>query len=208
MPCKIYVSDINKTFLLLGKGLNRRIALVLITNFHGGDKTMRHWIILALAVLLLFSGSAFAAFDATTFTRSLNVPTVVITTADYQQACAFFAWRGANDADFNNYVVRLTSNNSEFNMDVNTRNTWYNACTIVPGEWVKAVVYRVDGNADGYYLNTEPDANATVNPGTMAQSGLYLMYNVLVAIAGIVALVVLATVMAVLFKKTGFKFKF
>ena len=172
---------------------------------------MRHWIILALAVLLLFSGSAAAAFSTTAFTRSPAVPTVVITAGDYENACADFRWQAVQsdtNGDFNTFVVRLTSNNSAFNIDVNTRAARYTACTIVPGDWVKATIYRVDGNAEGLYLNKFPDANITVNPGTMTQSGLYLMYNVLVAIAGIVALVVLATVMALVFKKTGFQFKF
>lgn len=159
---------------------------------------------LILTLLLLFVGSAAAAFDTVTFTRSLNVPSVVITTADYQQACGFFVWRSANDADFNTYVVRLTSNNTEFNnVDVNTRNSWYSACSIQPGEWVKAVVYRIDGNADGYFLNTNPDANATVFPGNVTQAGIYLIYNILVAIGGLVGLAILGIVFVVVFKRLG-----
>jgi len=167
---------------------------------------MRYRIILILAIMLLFVGSAAAAFETSEFTRS---PVVTVSTlkGQYMNACATFTWKKGlgTAADFNNYVVRLTSNNTEFNKDVNTINSWYSVCTITPGEWVKAVVYRVDGNAEGYFLNSEPDVNVTVFPGNVAQAGTYMFYNILVAIGGLAALVVTVIVISIFLKRMGIK---
>ncbi len=166
---------------------------------------MRNGIILILAIMLLFVGSAAAAFEAGDFTRS---PTQTITNlkGQYMNACATFTWdKGLGTAaDFNNYVVRLTSNNTAFNKDVNTINSWYSACTILPGEWVKAEIFRVDGNTEGLFLNAEPDVNVTVYPGNVTQAGVYMFYNVLIAVGGLAALLITAIVVAIFFKRSGF----
>ncbi len=171
-------------------------------NIQGVTKIMRNSIFLILAMMLLFLGSVSAAFVTTEFTRS---PVVSVTNLEgrYTNACAKFTWDAGAAPDFNNFVLRVTSNNSDFSGDINTTNNWYNACTIVPGEWVKVVVFKVDGNSEGYFLNFEPDVNTTVFPGNVTQAGTFMIYNILVAVGGLVSLVILAVIFGLVFKKIG-----
>jgi len=171
---------------------------------------MRKWI-LAICAVLFLAGSA-AAFDPTAFTRceagTAAAASVTNLTGEWKDACAVFEWDAVSDDDFNNFVVTTTSNNDAFNgLDVNLTAGAYTLCTLQDSQWVKAIVYRVDGNADGYCLNIEPDANVTVNPGTMTQAGRYLAFNVMVAFAGLIGLIIIVVVMIVVLKRMGISVK-
>ena len=173
---------------------------------------MRNWIIVALITLLCL-GSAYSAFTPGNFERGTGVASVTGLRGTYVNTCANFSWTANTQTSDQNsafsnqhYIVRATSNQPDLVEDLNTTATRYTACTMSPGDWVKVVVYRVDGNASGIFLNLSPDANATVNPGTVAQAGTYLVYNMIVAIGGLVALIVLTLVMVVVLTKIGFNF--
>lgn len=169
---------------------------------------MRNWIIVAL-ITLLFMGFASATFVESHFERGLNVPTIRNFSGQYTNSCATFMWARDETADLSHFVVVTESNVAKFNsLDFNTTNSWYTACTIAPGDWVRAYVYRIDENTDGYFLNMHPDVNAVVNPGTSSQAGIYLLYNILAALGAVASLLILAIVLAMIFKHTGFRFKF
>ncbi len=168
---------------------------------------MRNWIVAVLLIMLLAIGTASAPFTVSEFERS-DLTAVVNLRGAYENTCAVFRWNtSCSGCDaLETFVVRTTSNNPEFDgVDTNTSNTWFTACTIKPGEWVKAIIYRVDTNTDGHFLNTPPDVNVTVNPGTTTQAGIYLMFQILTAIGAIASLLVLAGVMVLVFKRIGFK---
>lgn len=178
-------------------------------NIKGVKKQMRKLILAIFAAMLLFSVSANAAFDTATFNRdpenAVLVEGLIPLSSD---ACAVFHWDLVSDVDFNNFVVRSSSNNPKFNYDTNTRNSWITHCTISDGDWVKVVVYRVDGNADGYVMSNYPDINAIVNPGTMVQAGNYFAYMVMVAFGTLVGLIIITIVLIFVLKHFGLKFKF
>ena len=170
-------------------------------NIKGVKKQMRKLILAIFAAMLLFSVSANAAFDTATFNRdpenAVLVEGLIPLSSD---ACAVFHWDLVSDVDFNNFVVRSSSNNPKFNYDTNTRNSWITHCTISDGDWVKVVVYRVDGNADGYVMSNYPDINGVMNPGNMVQAGQYLVFNTMEAFAGIITILIILIFVSVFFK--------
>lgn len=181
----------------------------MLRNLKGVKKTMRNWILAMFIVLLLGMGTA-SAFTSTDYQRdTVNDRVVANLHGTWTDACAVFTWDAASSADFNNYVVSTTSNNASFNgVDTNTKANSIVFCTLQDSEWVKAIVYRIDGNVDGFFMNDYPDVNATINPGTMVQAGQYLVYQVMIAIAAIVSLVIIVLVTIVILAKLGINVKF
>ena len=188
-------------------------------NWIGVKMKHKHLLVVSALLVLLFASAAVAT-DMSLFHRGGTVESVTGLTAAWENSCAVFKWNATADADFNNFVVQTVSNQSvpNLNTDVNTRANEYVLCTLAAGNWVKATVYRIDGNttalpppADTNYTiwkNVEPDANVTLNPGSETQAGQFLVYNVLLAIGGIIALVILVAIVIMILKifniKSGF----
>jgi len=121
---------------------------------------------------------------------------------------------GYDTGDFNNYRLQVTSSNASFNgIDENisasdTLSRLY--CTATPGDSLSVIVQRYDGNADGHFVNQgvegglfaeAGDLNGTLQTGGVTDAGIYLFYAVLIAIAGLAALIIIVTVVLVLMKK-------
>jgi len=83
-------------------------------------------------------------------------------------------------------------------------------CTATPGDSLSVIVQRYDGNADGHFVNQgvegglfaeAGDLNGELQTGGVTGAGIYLFYAVLMAIAGLAALIIIVTVVLVLMKK-------
>ena len=116
-------------------------------------------------------------------------------------------------ADFNNYRLQITSSNASFNgLDENVTTAIQNYCTAAPGDSFTVIVQRYDGNAEGHFVNQgvegglfaeAGDLNGTLQTGGVAGAGIYLFYAVLIAVAGLAALIVVVTVVLAAMGKIG-----
>lgn len=162
-------------------------------------------ILLALFALALLVPAA-SAFDESAFTRCLagtaSHAAVTGLQVSMKSLCAVVKWNSVSDADYNHVVVRISSNSSSISSgDYNTSGTEFVACTLGNGEWIEATVFRIDGNADGYCLNTVPDANMNLRTGSPIQGGQYLVYSIFAGIGGVIILVILAALLVFLIAK-------
>ena len=158
-----------------------------------------------LLLTMIFAAGVLA--DRGEQTRVTN-PAIV-----YKNACFVVTWDTNNTADyaaadFNNYQVTISSSNAAWDgYDVNIESVGtklLNLCTVSPGDTATAVIKRFDGNklggqfsegvlgetGTGAAVDGAGDANASITQPNTTQAGLYLFYQVLAGIAGLVVLII------------------
>jgi hypothetical protein len=174
----------------------------------GGENLKGKIVFLALMVLLL-SANGFAIVR----TPQTSIDDLRIT---YTAACFRVQWSAAtisgyNTADFNNYRLQVTSSNSSFNgIDENVTVVSRTYCTAAPGDSLSVIVQRYDGNAEGHFVNQgvegglfaeAGDLNGTLQTSGIAGAGIYLFYAVLIAVAGLAALIVITAIILSVMRK-------
>lgn len=157
----------------------------------------------------LLVASLLIAFAVSTYAQACDnenpgVGTVTVT-AEHSRACAVFEWsisRPATHAaiDFNNYVVTVAGG-SVGTGDYNTDSTEYKACTVEGGETITINVMAYDGNKLGYFCSN--DANTSIRIGESMDAARLFVYNIFIAMAAVVSVIIIAAVALVIFGKKG-----
>ena len=158
--------------------------------------------VIALALLVLLLASSGYARVCSNHTPA----TTMSVTGTLSGVCANFAWARSNvatyvAADFNNYIVTVTSSlgSSLSTGDFNTNSTSYRACPIDSGETITIDVMSYDGNKLGMFCSN--DANTSVRIGTTTGSVQFLVYQIFTGIGGIILLLIMAIIAIMILAK-------
>lgn len=173
---------------------------------------MKGKIFIIACIVLLLSSSVLALGIRTPQTAVSNLR------IRYDDACFKAQWDTAvaathTAADFNNYRLQVTSSVAAFDgLDENVTAQTRDYCTVVPGDTISIILQRFDGNIDGHWVSQgveggledgAGDINVSLETGTVTGAGMFLFYAVLVAIAGLAALIIIITVVLAMLGKLG-----
>jgi len=154
--------------------------------------------LLPLFVLLLFAGAASAACT----NWSPAVGEVTFSTPVYSNVCIDFEWSHSRTAnDFNNYIIKASGDVSL--NDMNSTGNKFTLCRVAPGDSVTFNVQAFDGNAEGMFCSF--DYNVTVNNPELVGSATFLVYTILLVIAGFIGTIIFIILIVWLLKALNIK---